>query len=182
MWRKKNYEFLRKCFFREKDLNADKRFIVPLDDDAIRILHPLSVQSGHWSNYTVHLNMTLNFHSLNTLFPWGLLYIVGAKFHFNTALYMKFWESLNWNHLPVDISVMPDGAFLWGLGVRPTFPFNIVPKWWRHKIKFLKLWDLSWYSERTMSKRPTYQKWAFWGNLMISEISFFWHHTMVLYY
>ena len=26
------------------------------------------------------------------------------------------------------------------------------------KIKFLKLWDLSGYSERTMSKRPTYQK------------------------
>ena len=26
------------------------------------------------------------------------------------------------------------------------------------KMKFLKLWDLSGYSERTMSKRPTYQK------------------------
>ena len=26
------------------------------------------------------------------------------------------------------------------------------------KIEFLKLWDLSGYSERTMSKRPTYQK------------------------
>ena len=26
------------------------------------------------------------------------------------------------------------------------------------KRKFLKLWDLSGYSERTMSKRPTYQK------------------------
>ena len=31
------------------------------------------------------------------------------------------------------------------------------------KIKFLKLWDLSGYSERTMSKRPTCQKLAFWG-------------------
>ena len=31
------------------------------------------------------------------------------------------------------------------------------------KMKFLKLWDLPGYSERTMSKRPTYQKWAFWG-------------------
>ena len=26
------------------------------------------------------------------------------------------------------------------------------------KMKFLKLWDLSGYSERTMSKRPTCQK------------------------
>ena len=26
------------------------------------------------------------------------------------------------------------------------------------KMKFLKLWDLSGYSERAMSKRPTYQK------------------------
>ena len=33
------------------------------------------------------------------------------------------------------------------------------------KMKFLKLWDLSGYSERTMSKRPTYQKWAFLGKL-----------------
>ena len=26
------------------------------------------------------------------------------------------------------------------------------------KMKFLKLWDLSGYSDRTMSKRPTWQK------------------------
>ena len=26
------------------------------------------------------------------------------------------------------------------------------------KVKFLKLWDLSGYSEKTMFKRPTYQK------------------------
>ena len=36
-------------------------------------------------------------------------------------------------------------------------------------MKFLKLWDLSGYSERTMSKRPTHQKWAFWGQI-VSEI------------
>ena len=35
------------------------------------------------------------------------------------------------------------------------------------KMKFLKLWDLSGYSERTMSKRPTYQKWAFRGKLSL---------------
>ena len=35
------------------------------------------------------------------------------------------------------------------------------------KMKFLKLWDLSGYSERTMSKRPTCQKWAFWGKLSL---------------
>ena len=30
------------------------------------------------------------------------------------------------------------------------------------KMTFLKLWDLSGYSERTMAKRPTCQKWTFW--------------------
>ena len=35
------------------------------------------------------------------------------------------------------------------------------------KMKFLKLWDLSGYSERTMSKRPTCQKWAFRGKLSL---------------
>ena len=35
------------------------------------------------------------------------------------------------------------------------------------KMKFLKLWDLSGYSERTMSKRPTCQKWAFGGKLSL---------------
>ena len=33
-----------------------------------------------------------------------------------------------------------------------------VPKSDVIKMKFLKLWDLSGYSERTMSKRPTCQK------------------------
>ena len=35
------------------------------------------------------------------------------------------------------------------------------------KMKFLKLWDLSGYSERTMSKRPTCQNWAFRGKLSL---------------
>ena len=35
------------------------------------------------------------------------------------------------------------------------------------KTKFLKLWDLSGYSERTMSKRPICQKWAFLGKLSL---------------
>ena len=35
------------------------------------------------------------------------------------------------------------------------------------KTKFPKLWDLSGYSERTMSKRPTYQKWVFRGKLSL---------------
>ena len=35
------------------------------------------------------------------------------------------------------------------------------------KMKFLKLWDLSGYSERTMSKRTTCQKWAFRGKLSL---------------
>ena len=35
------------------------------------------------------------------------------------------------------------------------------------KMKFLKLWDLLGYSERTMSKRPICQKWAFLGKLSL---------------
>ena len=35
------------------------------------------------------------------------------------------------------------------------------------KKKFLKLWDLSGYSERTMSKRPTWKKWAFRGKFSL---------------
>ena len=35
------------------------------------------------------------------------------------------------------------------------------------KMKFLKLWDLSGSTERTMSKRPTCQKWAFRGKLSL---------------
>ena len=35
------------------------------------------------------------------------------------------------------------------------------------KMKFLKLWDLSGHFERTMSKRPTCQKWAFEGKLSV---------------
>ena len=35
------------------------------------------------------------------------------------------------------------------------------------KMKFLKLWDLSVYFERTMSKRPTCQKWAFGSKLSL---------------
>ena len=34
-------------------------------------------------------------------------------------------------------------------------------------MKFLKLWDVSGYSERTMSKRPSCQKWAFRGKLSL---------------
>ena len=44
---------------------------------------------------------------------------------------------------------------------------NTVLKCYVIKIKFLKLWDLSGYSERTMSKRPTCQKWAFGGKLSL---------------
>ena len=35
------------------------------------------------------------------------------------------------------------------------------------KMKFLKLWDLSGHFERTMSKRPSCQKWAFGGKLSL---------------
>ena len=35
------------------------------------------------------------------------------------------------------------------------------------KMKFLKLWDLSGYSERTMSKRPSCQKRTFGGKLSL---------------
>ena len=35
------------------------------------------------------------------------------------------------------------------------------------KMKFLKSWDLSRYSKRRMTKRPTYQKWAFRGKLSL---------------
>ena len=34
-------------------------------------------------------------------------------------------------------------------------------------MKFLKSWDLSGYSERTLSKRPTYQNWAFRDKLFL---------------
>ena len=43
----------------------------------------------------------------------------------------------------------------------------------RANIKFVKLWDLSRYSERTTSKRPTCQKWAFRGKLSL------WYHSPV---
>ena len=33
-------------------------------------------------------------------------------------------------------------------------------------MKFPKLWDLSGYSERTMSKRPTYQKMSISGQIV----------------
>ena len=44
------------------------------------------------------------------------------------------------------------------------------------KMKFLKLWDLLGYSERTMSKRPTCQKCAFRGKLSLRSYpsKFFW--------
>ena len=45
--------------------------------------------------------------------------------------------------------------------------FNRVLKCDVIKKKFLKLWDLSGYSERTISKRPTCQKWAFRGKLSL---------------
>ena len=35
------------------------------------------------------------------------------------------------------------------------------------KIKFVKLWDLSGYSERTTSKRPTCPKLALWSKLSL---------------
>ena len=44
-------------------------------------------------------------------------------------------------------------------------PCNRVLKCDVIKMKFLKLWDVSGYSERTMSKRPSCQKWAFRGKL-----------------
>ena len=40
----------------------------------------------------------------------------------------------------------------------PQACYNRVLKCDVIKMKFLKLWDLSGYSERTMSKRPTCQK------------------------
>ena len=39
----------------------------------------------------------------------------------------------------------------------------LVAKWWRHKMKSVKLWDLLRYSERTTSKTPTRQKVAIWA-------------------
>ena len=42
-----------------------------------------------------------------------------------------------------------------------------VLKWWRHNNEISEIMGLSGYSERTMSKRSTYQKWAFPGKLSL---------------
>ena len=57
-------------------------------------------------------------------------------------------------------------AFSFYVSPLVTVPYRVL-KCDVIKIKFLKLWDLSGYSERTMSTRPTYQKWAFRGKLSL---------------
>ena len=58
--------------------------------------------------------------------------------------------------LPVDVRHLT--CCLAGILYKETSPCNRVLKCDVIKMKFLKLWDLSGYSERTMSKRPTCQK------------------------
>ena len=42
-----------------------------------------------------------------------------------------------------------------------------------YKMKFVKLWDLLRYSERTTSKTPTRQKLAIWGRLSLRQLRYF---------
>ena len=58
--------------------------------------------------------------------------------------------------------------------------YMIIIEYWSDdiiKMKFLKLWDLSGYSERTMSKMPTCQKLAIRGKIVSERLAGYTHKT-----
>ena len=76
-----------------------------------------------------------------------------------------FGKSSFWT-VPFEVTMSVDWAIIFPVkGIYEKLGFSRVLKWLRHKIKFLRLWDLLGYFERTKSERPTCQKLTLWGKL-----------------
>ena len=110
-------------------------------------------------------------------FPWTLFLrrpdYLRAWHGLETVVYSQATQHVAWENSPAFLDATtpplppPQPGMISGQVRRLVCRQNRVLKCDVIKMKFLKLWDLSGYSERTMSKRPTCQKWAFWGKLSL---------------
>ena len=114
-------------------------------------------------------------HAFN--FPWTLFLrrpdYLRAWHGLETVVYSQATQHVAWENSPAFLDATtpplpppPARNDQWP-GTQTCVSRNRVLKCDVIKMKFLKLWDLSGYSERTMSKRPTYQKRAFRGKLSL---------------
>ena len=92
---------------------------------------------------------------------------------FREQFYRECWKCLlHWERNKIIMLGNAEYRYQWKL-VHRKQPFNkeadvivtIKVIWYVTKVKFLTLWDLLGYFERTTSERPTCQKLALWGKL-----------------
>ena len=106
-----------------------------------------------------HLNLNYSWSSLQQP-PWGQKKVAIVE---RLKQQWMYGLSTKKDGCCREVAVIRGSTVIFMYTLRPGAPVktNRVLKWWRHKHKkFVKLWDLSRYSERTTFKTPTRQKLA----------------------